>query len=102
MLTEAANYDDGQYECPREFRHDRPNAKRHLAFGHGVHHCVGAPLARMELIACLNAFLDRFPTMQLAEDYTNERRLQKLEVTFEPCCQRTNLNGPVPTAAVTP
>jgi cytochrome P450 len=38
----------------------------HLAFGHGVHYCVGAPLARMEGEVALGALLDRFPRMSLA------------------------------------
>ena len=39
------------------------------AFGHGVHHCLGAPLARMEMRIALPALLRRFPTLALAEDF---------------------------------
>jgi cytochrome P450 len=38
----------------------------HMAFGHGVHHCLGAPLARMELRIAYRALLRRFPTLRLA------------------------------------
>ncbi|WP_327151499.1 cytochrome P450 [Nocardia sp. NBC_01329] len=38
----------------------------HLAFGHGIHHCVGAPLARMEMQAALPELASRFPTLRLA------------------------------------
>ena len=38
--------DERTFEFPNDFRPDRPNARRHLAFGHGIHTCVGAPLAR--------------------------------------------------------
>ncbi|MGW5822637.1 cytochrome P450, partial [Streptomyces noursei] len=38
----------------------------HLAFGHGVHHCIGAPLARLEARTALPALFERFPDMQLA------------------------------------
>ncbi|MEV0602817.1 cytochrome P450 [Streptomyces sp. NPDC050315] len=40
--------------------------REHLAFGHGVHFCLGAPLARMEARTALPALLDRFPDLQLA------------------------------------
>lgn len=43
-------------------------APGHLAFGHGVHHCLGAPLARMEMQTAFPALLRRFPTLELAED----------------------------------
>ncbi len=39
----------------------------HLAFGHGVHHCLGAPLARMEMRIALPALLERFPGLREAE-----------------------------------
>ncbi|WP_030293592.1 cytochrome P450 family protein [Streptomyces katrae] len=40
--------------------------KDHLAFGHGVHFCLGAPLARLEVVAALEALFDRFPALELA------------------------------------
>jgi cytochrome P450 len=44
-------------------------APGHLAFGHGVHHCLGAPLARMEMRIAFPALLQRFPALALAEDF---------------------------------
>lgn len=44
-------------------------AAGHLAFGHGVHHCLGAPLARMEMRVAFPALLQRFPALRLAEDF---------------------------------
>lgn len=41
-------------------------SKEHLAFGHGVHHCLGAPLARLQAAIALPALFDRFPRMELA------------------------------------
>lgn len=46
-------------------------APGHLAFGHGVHHCLGAPLARMEMQIAFPALLRRFPTLALAEDFAD-------------------------------
>jgi cytochrome P450 len=48
----------------------------HLAFGHGVHHCLGAPLARMEMRIAFPALLRRFPALRLAEPFD--------EVEFKP------------------
>ena len=49
----------------------RRGAPGHLAFGHGVHHCLGAPLARMEMRIAFPALLRRFPTLAMAEDFTD-------------------------------
>lgn len=46
-------------------------APGHLAFGHGVHHCLGAPLARMEMQIAFPALLRRFPSLALAEDFAD-------------------------------
>ncbi|MDG4663319.1 cytochrome P450 [Mycobacterium sp. 236(2023)] len=46
-------------------------APGHLAFGHGVHHCLGAPLARMEMQIAFPALLRRFPALRLAEDFAD-------------------------------
>ncbi|MFD9477503.1 MULTISPECIES: cytochrome P450 [Streptomyces] len=40
----------------------------HLTFGHGVHRCLGAPLARLQLVTVIRALVDRFPRLALAED----------------------------------
>jgi cytochrome P450 len=61
----AANRDDGKYDASESLDIDRA-AARHLAFGHGVHHCLGAPLARMEGTVGLGTLLHRFPELALA------------------------------------
>ncbi|MGJ6126599.1 cytochrome P450 [Mycolicibacterium sp. Y3] len=49
----------------------RRGAPGHLAFGHGVHHCLGAPLARMEMRIAFPALFRRFPGLELAEDFAD-------------------------------
>lgn len=59
----AANRDPEEFPNPDEFRLDR-DLRNHVAFGMGIHYCLGAPLARAEASITLNAFFDRFPTLQ--------------------------------------
>jgi cytochrome P450 len=59
----AANRDPAVFEDPETFRVDRAPAE-HLAFGHGIHLCLGAPLARAEARITLNLLLDRFPKLE--------------------------------------
>ena len=61
----AANRDHDRYAKPESLDVDRA-VTRHLAFGHGIHHCLGAPLARMEGHIALGSLLRRFPELALA------------------------------------
>jgi cytochrome P450 len=61
----AANRDEGRYSSPDLLDIDRTEV-RHLAFGHGIHHCLGAVLARMEGQLALGSLLRRFPELSLA------------------------------------
>jgi cytochrome P450 len=60
----AANRDPHFIDCPDTFDITR-GAPGHLAFGHGVHRCLGAPLARMEMRIAFPALLRRFPSLTL-------------------------------------
>lgn len=64
-LLGSANRDPAVFDRPDDFVPDRdPNP--HLAFGAGVHFCLGAPLARMELVESLGVLADRLPGLALA------------------------------------
>lgn len=64
-LIGAANHDESAFSEPDALRITRePN--RHVAFGHGVHYCIGAPLARLEGRLAFSALLARFPRLRLA------------------------------------
>jgi len=55
----SANRDPAKWDDPANFELNRVR-ERHVAFGHGVHTCIGAPLARMEAKAAMNALVERF------------------------------------------
>jgi len=59
----SANRDPREFPDPDEFRLDR-NLRNHVAFGTGIHYCLGAPLARAEARVTLNALLDRFSAIR--------------------------------------
>ncbi|WP_051967299.1 cytochrome P450 family protein [Kitasatospora mediocidica] len=61
----SANRDEAQFPHPADYRPQRP-AGPHLAFGHGIHHCLGAALARMEADLAVGTVLRRFPALRLA------------------------------------
>ena len=61
----AANRDAAHFQAPDVLDLDRADS-RHLGFGHGIHFCLGAPLARMEGQIALGALIRRFPELRLA------------------------------------
>ena len=67
LLPGAANRDPNLFEDPHEFDVDRENAKYHVAFGHGIHHCAGAHLARAEGRVTINRLLDRTSNVTISE-----------------------------------
>ena len=98
----AANRDDDKYVSPESLDIDR-TVTRHLAFGHGVHHCLGAPLARLEGHVALASLLRRLPQLTLAipsddlrwshGDGLVLRGLSELPVIPGPALPRTDPTG---------
>jgi cytochrome P450 family 150 subfamily A5 len=69
VLNGAANRDPRKFEDPDEFKVDRTNARHHIAFGHGIHVCPGAPLARAEGRIAVERFLDRASDIRVSEAF---------------------------------
>ncbi|SFA88734.1 Cytochrome P450 [Amycolatopsis marina] len=74
LSLQSANHDEETWGVDaREYRPDRVGAASHLAFGRGVHACMGAPLTRIEVIKAIDALLDRYPNMRLSPAATWDR-----------------------------
>ena len=87
--TASANRDPAQFPDPDRFDIERePN--RHLAFGHGIHFCVGAPLARLEARIALPMMLEQLKNLQRVEGFPIMVNtgivfvIRSLPVTFQP------------------
>ncbi len=88
LLLGAANRDPEQFADPDRLDVTREDV-RHVSFGHGIHFCLGSPLARLEAPIAFRALLERFPEMRLDDTITPRwkdnmilRGLQQLPVRF--------------------
>jgi cytochrome P450 len=68
----SANRDEAVWRDPDDFVIDRSEAASHLAFGHGIHMCLGASLARLEAPIALNVLLSRLPGLELEPGFVYE------------------------------
>lgn len=67
----SANRDEALFECPDTFDIGRTNAGKHLAFGKGIHMCLGAQLAKMEISTAFSVLLQRLDNLALdAKDHS--------------------------------
>ena len=88
----SANRDETRFPDPDRFDVQRANAEEHLAFGHGVHFCIGAMLARKEMGVAFQNVLARLENLQLAPGHPEPhhkpnvllRGLAELHLAFEP------------------
>jgi cytochrome P450 len=86
-LLGAANRDPEQFDDPNRLDLTREDV-HHLSFSEGAHHCLGAPLARLELQVVLSSVLERFPGIRLAaepewRDNISFRAMARMPVRFE-------------------
>jgi cytochrome P450 len=88
LITGAANHDDRVFEDPELFDIHR-KIERHVAFGFGIHLCIGAALARLESRIAFEELLRRYPNYELTQPIrraysSNVRGLSNLPIVLEP------------------
>jgi cytochrome P450 family 150 subfamily A5 len=81
ILPSGANRDPREFEDPDDLRLDRENARQHIAFGHGIHTCAGAPLARAESNVSLQRILDRLADIRISESHHGSAGVRHWEYT---------------------
>jgi cytochrome P450 len=91
LVWASVNHDDAVFTDGERFDVTRANVKDHLAFGHGLHYCLGAPLARMEARIGFERLFDRLDDLRLADGYEPEyldaplfRGPKALQIEFDP------------------
>jgi cytochrome P450 len=88
ILWGSANREGEIFEDADSVDLDRTNPRQHLAFGNGLHFCIGAPLARLEAEIALATLFRRYPSLQLATDHWeyvdnfNVRQLRALPLRY--------------------
>src|ERR1700758_824890 len=90
LIWAAANRDPAMFENPDELDLDRPNAKKHMAFGVGMHRCLGSHYAKLMFEVMVTQVLERLPDFALAgepklfEDAGEVYAVRELPVRFTP------------------
>ncbi|MCT9933121.1 cytochrome P450 [Planotetraspora sp. A-T 1434] len=65
VSQDSAGHDETVFPDPERFDITRPNAAQHMAFGYGIHHCVGAALTRLEMVIAVEVLSARLPSLRL-------------------------------------
>jgi cytochrome P450 family 150 subfamily A5 len=95
LIPGACNRDPRLFDRPDKFDIDRPNARQHIAFGHGLHTCAGAPLARAEGKVSIHRFLDRTTDISISDAHhgpAGDRSYEYLPTFFLRGLQKLRLN----------
>ena len=95
LLPGAANRDPAMFPDPNTFDVERGNALYHVAFGHGIHHCAGAHLARAEGRVTINRLLDQTANISIDESVhgpTGDRSYEYLPTFFLRGLERLELS----------
>ncbi|MDX6739378.1 cytochrome P450 [Actinocorallia sp. A-T 12471] len=74
ISTDSAAHDETVFPDPEKFDIRRPNARDHLVFGYGIHHCVGAALSRLKMEIAFQQITRRIPSLRLVEGQAVEYR----------------------------
>lgn len=89
MWYGAANRDPDVFPDPDRFDMHRPNVEKHLAFGHGVHKCLGNRIAQMQLNIAYERIFDRFPNIQ----WTGKQKIAPVVLVHAISSLQVNLYG---------
>jgi cytochrome P450 len=95
LMWAAANRDPAVFEDPDKLDLSRANAKKQMAFGVGMHRCLGSHYAKMMFQVMITAILERLPDFELAgdferfEDAGEVHAVKKLPITFTPGRRRS-------------
>ena len=86
LMLGAANHDPARFEAPDQFVTNR-STNPHVSFGAGIHFCIGAPLARLEMLIAFETLFARLPKLRLAttphyKDVYHFHGLENLQLTF--------------------
>ncbi|VVO58603.1 Putative cytochrome P450 YjiB [Pseudomonas fluorescens] len=76
----AGNYDEAKWECPEKIDIDRKGVRNHLAFGRGIHFCVGNQLARMEMRVAVTRLLHRLKDLRLSEKHPQPQFMEHFQI----------------------
>ncbi|MFT7219651.1 MAG: cytochrome P450 [Candidatus Azotimanducaceae bacterium] len=87
----SGNRDAREFECPEKLDLDREKPGKHVGYGSGIHHCLGAPLARRELFWAFQALIDRVQELRFATGKNSFevapnfalRAMKELHIEFE-------------------